>query len=318
MSASSVVQEFASSKDAKQEKLAIVSVGGGAKGRVEMGMYRHIHRLGLLNAADILIGTSAGGLNSIAVGASLYQRGNLDAALGVWDHIQKNSDVFKPELPSGFFGYIGAALKLNSPSLVDPAGLRGLVKNLVGEMSEGEQRARIKKQVAVVASDYITGQQVLLTGPNRLYDMAIATSAIPGVFPAHLGQFADGGLLNNNPVDFAIQLGATKVIILFCNTDADENVQADVKPFKPSLLNNGLRSIDIMMQGHEDQMWRYVNDMTKKNRELGGNQVEFFMLWPEKDSGNMLDFSTTWLLDHGDEVAQKHITEDRMKTFLLT
>jgi NTE family protein len=96
--------------------------------------------------------------------------------------------------------------------LVDSDGLRALL-----ERHLTYQRLELAPlPVHVVASDMLTGEEVLLSsGP--VVDAVLASAAIPGVFPPvqlHGRLLVDGGVSNNTPISTAARLGATRIIVL--------------------------------------------------------------------------------------------------------
>lgn len=310
-----IVAGFVAGKKANGEKLAIVANGGGAKGREEWGFLLALEEVGLVGAADLLVGTSAGGLDLILAGCSLRHRGDLSEGTEVWDSIRKNADLFKPDLPGNWWGWAWSLVtKLTAKGYADPVGLRDKVEGVTNVQTADDLEAAIGKKVVTVATHYETGQSRQLTGSTPLYDMAMATCAIPGFFPAHniAGEyFGDGAVLDNDPVDVAVQLGATKVLVLFCDPE-----QLLPEAFDPNVKNDLVRALQILYNGHEDKMWKYVNLLTEKNRAAGGPQVEYLMLWPSAPTGDLLDFSKVELVDQGLADARAALTEDRVREFL--
>lgn len=70
--------------------------------------------------------------------------------------------------------------------------------------------------IHIVASDLLTGQEVLLSS-GLVIDAVLASTAIPGVFPpVQIGTrlLIDGGVANNTPISTAVKLGATRIIVL--------------------------------------------------------------------------------------------------------
>src|SRR5262249_50071529 len=96
--------------------------------------------------------------------------------------------------------------------LVDPGGLRALVKDSLSY----ELLEKAPVPVHVVATDLMGGAAVCLSeGPA--VDAILASSAIPAAFPAvTIGGKAliDGAVASNSPVRVALDLGATRIVLL--------------------------------------------------------------------------------------------------------
>jgi len=182
---------------------AVVLSGGGSLGAVQAGML-----LALCDAqvtADVYVGSSVGALNAA------YAAGHPDAAgarqlARIWTMLRRE-DVF----PTGA-GRVLRAMIGRTSGLTDPEPLRELVqRNLNYERLEDAPR-----QVVVVATDVLTGQEVALSqGPA--VGAVMASAALPAVFPpmnvgSHL--LMDGGVVNNTPISVARQLGADMIYVL--------------------------------------------------------------------------------------------------------
>ncbi|KZC42503.1 UNVERIFIED_ORG: alpha/beta hydrolase, partial [Rhodanobacter sp. FW104-R5] len=118
----------------------------------------------------------------------------------------KRREVFPFNLGSVF------GLLFRRDHLVDSAGLRRLLERHL-PYRRLEDAAL---PVHLVASDMLTGQEVLLSA-GSVVDAVLASAAIPGVYPPVWidGRWlVDGGVTNNTPISVAIGLGATRVIVL--------------------------------------------------------------------------------------------------------
>jgi NTE family protein len=169
--------------------LALVLGGGGGKGGAHLGAIEVIESAGL--PIDLIVGASIGG----AVGA-LYAAGysvdEFGAAFGgatLWKLFERD--------PSGM-GLLGVRR------------VRAILEEMLGECCFEQLAIRC----AVVATDLVTGGEVVIDrGP--IVDALMATMAFPGIYPPVQRDemlLADGGIVNNLPVDVAHALGAQKVI----------------------------------------------------------------------------------------------------------
>lgn len=175
-------------------KLGLALGGGGGKGAAHLGVLEVLDELEL--PIDLIAGSSAGGAVAL-----LYAAG-----------------VSLPEIHELF-----RAMSLRRIAVPDPTrtGLIGqrrrheLLKAVLGDRTFDDLRV----QAAVTAVDLVSGQLVVIDkGP--LVDAILATTALPGIFPPVTRDdmvLADGGILNNLPVDVARQMGAQRVIAVELN-----------------------------------------------------------------------------------------------------
>ena len=183
---------------------AFVLSGGGSLGAVQVGMLQALAAAGV--EPDLLVGTSAGGLNAAWVGAHGTSQESLAELAEVWIELRRR-DVFpiRPlQLLRGLTGH-GRSLFPGEP-LGDLVARRAGIDVL--------EQARIP--VHLLATDLFTGADVLLsTGSVR--GAARATAAIPGVLPpVQVGErwLVDGAIATRAGVSHAIELGATRVVVL--------------------------------------------------------------------------------------------------------
>ena len=183
---------------------AFVLSGGGSLGAVQVGMLQALAAAGI--EPDLLIGTSAGGLNATWVGARGTSPQSLDELARVWTGLHRR-DVF-PFRPLQLLG----ALLGRRRGLFPGEALGDLVEERAGIEDLGQARI----PVHLLATDLLTGSDVLLSsGPMR--EAARATAAIPGVLPpVHLdGRWlVDGAIATRAGVSHAVELGATRVVVL--------------------------------------------------------------------------------------------------------
>jgi NTE family protein len=152
--------------------------GGGVKGFAHIGALRVLEREGFQIRA--LAGTSAGGLIG-ALYAAGYSPDQMEARL---------RDIDQGSLFSRMHG--------DGPALFGFGGVTAILSELLGEHRFEDARIPL----AVTATNLTSGMPVVIK-QGRLVEAVLATSAVPGVFPArefgdHL--LVDGGVLNPVPV----------------------------------------------------------------------------------------------------------------------
>jgi NTE family protein len=152
--------------------------GGGIKGFAHIGVIRILEREGFMIRG--VAGTSAGGL----VGA-LYASGY-------------SPDEMEDRLRDIDQGNLFARMHGDGPAIFGFAGVTAILSDLLGERRFDDLRIPL----ALTATDLNTGLPVVIK-QGKLMDGVLATSAVPGVFPAkqiagHL--LVDGGVMNPIPV----------------------------------------------------------------------------------------------------------------------
>lgn len=181
---------------------AFVLAGGGSLGAVEVGMLRELLAWG--ESPAFVVGASAGAINGAYFAARPTAEG-VDRLAQLWAGLQRQ-DLF----PFNLRSVLG--LFTRRAALVDSGGLRRLLERHLP--CAQLQDAAIP--IHIVASDMVTGQEVLLSSGSAV-DAVLASTAIPGVFPPVRVSgrlLVDGGVANNTPISSAIRLGATRVVVL--------------------------------------------------------------------------------------------------------
>lgn len=295
---------------AGKEKLALTLVGGGAKGRWQAGFIYRLWEMGILSRIQLLTGTSVGGLNSLITSRFINTP---DKILETWANINKNEHIYKGSVPSGVIGWTKFILSfqfLRTTQLLDITPLRALVDTIF------DPRLRSKDLPVLVftcTADLIEGRQVVMGEDDLTQQMALATCAIPVLFPMYNGRYVDGGLMDNEPFDVAIDKGATKIIGLFCEPEKTPTV-----PKIGNMLDIALRCFNIIYSSSELKMWNSVKAKQDLAKALGGEQIEFALFYPSCDTGNLIDFTTIDLMQKGYDDAVKYMTREKIKELLLT
>jgi NTE family protein len=155
--------------------------------------------------ADFVVGASVGAINAAYFAADPSSAG-VSRLESVWRRLRRR-DVF-PIAP--FTNLMG--LFARRDYLVNPEALEKLLMQYLPYRRFEEAQI----PCYVVATNAINGGEVRFSnGPAA--ERLLASVAIPGVFPPVriAGQYLfDGGIANNTPISTAIELGATRVIVL--------------------------------------------------------------------------------------------------------
>jgi NTE family protein len=228
--------------------LALVLPGGGARAAYQAGVLLGIGRLLPELRVPILVGVSAGGINTVFLAAHPAPLGEASRALAaVWRGLG-TANIFRVDTPSlarHFTRWIsrlstgGSAIAPTVRGLVDSRPLQKLLEDTVptvdGEfigIAHNLDRGLLHA-VALTTLNYSTGQTVTWvqgadirpwTRPrhrslnSRLtVDHAMASAALPLFFPAvRLGDswHGDGGVRLDAPLSGALHLGATRILAI--------------------------------------------------------------------------------------------------------
>lgn len=237
-------------------KVALVLGGGGAKGAAEVGVLKYIEQSGV--PVDMIVGTSigsiVGGLYSVGYRAeqldSMFRSQEwLDLLTG---HDSNRSDKLyeKKDGVTYVFGFpIGSKRKPEDDSKISSYGI-GLLKgdsieNMLERMTQTPDSVAFDKlpiPYRCVAADINSFEEVVLSSGNLNKSMR-ASMAIPVVFrPVIINgrTLADGGMMNNLPVDVAKEMGADIVIAVDLSVNKQEHTRYDTDELFGDLKDLGV------------------------------------------------------------------------------
>lgn len=255
---------------------ALVHSGGGANGAWGIGVLKHlINNLGI--QPNFWVGTSVGGLNGglfcqFPVGE---EEAALDHALSVWATVQPDV-IYKQWWPGGDLGDMrGAVCKY---SVYNADGLHKFIEDhLDVEKLRASGRSLHVSMVDLASGDLFYVDQ----NHTEIVQGVKGTSAYPLFFPpVRFGDtlVSDGGLREITPLAKAVELGATIIDVITCQT-------ATAGPFDPEnkkTLEQGPRYLGIMSTEINE------NDL-KFDRP--GPPVRIRLWQPPSGLGSGLDFS---------------------------
>jgi len=209
-------------------KTAFVFTGGGSLGAIQVGMLRVLLASGVL--PDFVVGSSVGALNA-SYFASVPTVEGVAKLERIWTGLRR-SDIF----PVTFATVIG--LLRHPGNLVDPVGLRTVIEaNLPFAQLEDAQIP-----LHIMATDLQGSGVRLSTGPA--VDAILASTAIPGIFPpVEIGgePLIDGAVAANTPMRLAVQLGASRIIIL------PTGYACALKELPKSAVGKALHAVTLMI-----------------------------------------------------------------------
>jgi NTE family protein len=184
-------------------RTAFVFAGGSSLGAIQVGMLKALVAAGW--TADLVVGSSVGAINA-AYFASDPTRAGVERLEAVWRSVRR-TDIFPVTRMRGLF-----ALLAKRGYLVHADGLAALLEaNLPVRRLE-----QTRLPCHIVATDLLEGSEVVLSS-GAATEALLASAAIPGVFPpVRIGgrYLVDGGVASHTPISAAIELGATRLVIL--------------------------------------------------------------------------------------------------------
>jgi NTE family protein len=183
------------------EKTAFVFTGGGSLGAIQVGMLRVLLASGV--QPDFVVGSSVGAINA-SYFAGAPNAAGVATLEGIWAGLRR-SDIF-PLTLSNALGLIR-----HPGNIVDPAGLRRVIETNLPYADI--QNSQVPLHIMATNQQ---GQGIHLSSGSAL-EAILASTAIPGVFPPVLidgDELMDGAIAANTPVRLAVELGASRIIIL--------------------------------------------------------------------------------------------------------
>ncbi|MDR0850131.1 MAG: patatin-like phospholipase family protein [Christensenellaceae bacterium] len=178
----------------QKAKLGLVLGGGATRGFAHIGVIKAFEEWGI--DVDFIAATSAGSI----VGA-LYAAG-----LGYEEIYARAKTLRKKDIVSKKLFLL--------PSKT--TGLENVMKDTIGDLSFSE----LKKPLAVVAVDLVSGEEVVIT-KGKVCKAVAGSCSVPGFFvPTEFEEMhlADGSLQNNIPADVARSFGCNYVIAVDVNS----------------------------------------------------------------------------------------------------
>ena len=209
---------------------AIVHAGGGARGSFGAGVLCQLQTNFVY--PDLIVGTSAGALNSAGYGSVGPVR-----LADAWGKITSWHDVYSVNY---------SAVMGMSDGLLDSSPLRKIIDNLVDTKCK-----RLK--VFVTKTSLATSETVFGSNSDPDYlDTIQASTCIPAIV-SPVGGFVDGGVVCNVPIQRAMNEGCTDITVIMCSPFNKEMID----PWQPTWkwfhgIEIAARAIDIM----EDEMMR--------------------------------------------------------------
>lgn len=176
------------------KKLALVLGGGATKGYAHIGVLKVLEDNGI--KPDFIVGTSMGAV----IGGAYACGKSSDYLMGICKQLTRGK-LMDFNLINAFF----------STGLLSGKKLKKVLTQELGNITHNEQ----KIPFIATATNVLEGKLVLMKD-GLVLDSILASSAIPGVYPAVYRNnqvLCDGGILNNVPDDIARSFAKDHIIL---------------------------------------------------------------------------------------------------------
>ena len=182
--------------------------GGGARGAAQVGVLQGLFAAGVEPPANI-VSVSVGALNGSAIAAYPSLAGVM-MLRELWVSPQALA-VFRAHP----LGVVLSGLRRRELSALPQANVRRLVDRAEA-LTGFTTFEQLRLPLAVVATDFNSGKKAVFRSGD-LTPALLASTAIPGVFPSVIiegRQHMDGGVVDNTPLDIAVEDGARDVVAI--------------------------------------------------------------------------------------------------------
>lgn len=194
---------------------ALVFAGGGTRGAVQIGMLQVLAEHGFV--PDRIYGASVGAVNGAGFAGDPTTEG-VERMARIWTGLSRE-DVYPQGRLHGPWLYFQ-----QRDSVYPNSGLRKIIED--GVLFERLEDSPIP--IEVVATSLVDGRERWFTyGPA--VDAILASAALPAIFPPveiDGERYIDGGVVNNVPIQRAIDAGAKLIVVLLCSPPVFEPARA--------------------------------------------------------------------------------------------
>ena len=181
----------------------VLGGGGGSLGAHEVGMLRALLERGIV--PDLVLGTSVGAINGVAVAADPTPAG-VERLAAMWTEMDAGA------------AFDGSLLRRLGTLARTRTHLHG--NDSLRAMLEGALPVQRIEELAVpfqcvAASIERAAEHWFSSGP--IVDAVLASASVPGILPPveiDGEHYIDGGIVNSIPVSRAVALGATRIFVL--------------------------------------------------------------------------------------------------------
>ena len=221
-------------KEVIHMKRALVLCGGGSRGAYEIGAYKALQEAGY--TFDIIVGTSIGALNG-----ALIAQGEIDFLNNLWTNMDITQVVnHLPDMNFSLDNIMANKSKIASfltNYMKDFGADTTPLQNLVKGKANPDKIRQNNITYGCVCTTYpsLTGVEITLDEMKEgtLAEYLLATSACFPAFPIQVingKEYIDGGYYDNTPIQFALRLGATELVVVELNYPKIEHPEYEHQP----------------------------------------------------------------------------------------
>ena len=249
-----------------EEMTVLVLAGGSTRGAIQIGMLQVLAEHGFM--PDRIYGSSVGAINGVGFAADPTREG-VEQMTQMWLGLRRE-DIYPQGRLHGPWLYLQ-----QRDSVFSNSGLRSIIER--GFPYERLEEAVIP--VEVVATSMTDGGERWFTyGPA--VEAVLASAAMPAIFPPveiDGERYIDGGVVDNVPLQRAIDAGATRIVVLLCSPPV----------FHPPVTK---RPVEVMINALFIAIHaRFVREMS----HLPEHVEVILCIGPEGTTRDFDDFSTT-------------------------
>jgi NTE family protein len=192
-------------EDEDEGLTALVLAGGSTRGAVQIGMLQVLAEHGFV--PDRIYGASVGAINGVAFASDPTVAG-IEHMTRIWKGIRRQT-IYPQGRLHGPWLYLQ-----QRDAVYSNLGLRTVIE-------EGLAHERLEETaipVEVVATSLTDGGERWFTSGPAV-DAVLASTAMPAIYPPveiDGERFIDGGVVDNVPLQRAIDAGATRIVVLLC------------------------------------------------------------------------------------------------------
>ncbi|OQY40073.1 MAG: hypothetical protein B6229_02695 [Spirochaetaceae bacterium 4572_7] len=202
------------------KKVGLVLEGGGAKGSYHLGVYKALHEMGYQFSG--IAGTSIGALNG-----AIIAQGDWEKAYSIWDNISNEKiygidestlkNIMKGNISLDNVSYVTNLLReFIKKKGIDTANMKSLFFSILNE--DKLQNSKVDLGIVTVKVEGFKTVEIfkenIEPGQMQAYLMASANFPLFQREETKDGQFIDGGIKNNLPLNMLPQKGINELIAI--------------------------------------------------------------------------------------------------------
>ncbi len=277
--------------------IAFVFSGAGNRGPLQVGAVQALLAHGI--KPDLLVGTSAGAINSVVLAAHGVDDPKITERMAtLW------GEATAAKIYPGNVFQIGWRILSKEESIFPNTGVREMIQRALP--ANAKTFADLKIPLYVTSTD-LTTMRLFLFGEDKsapLVDAVSASAAVPVIHPpvAYRDlQLVDGGTVANVPVSIAMDMGATQIYAINAGYDGSKQPVVD-GIFE--LLNRTLSTLTTQS---------FLVDLERATKDTNVDLHHIQVTFPEKVG--FRDFNKTMaMVERGRALTEAYLLAPRPRT----